>query len=280
MKKHLGLSLGLIVGLCGIFSWSAAAVADVHSESDSTPLVGVYTSVFGGGGSMMSGVDLVELATALYDTSLGGPIAVNAKGSSKSSAFWLVGGNIGFNWFTKPLNQTGINVSPSIELEGLYIGQHKIIGPHQVFPDHIHQLSFPTDIGIGLVNMVFDFSHKNWSKYHGYVGVGWGAAVVSISNAKATQISPAEPGINHFSGDSKDSGLAFAVQPKIGLLFDCNSRISLFAEYRFIYLSGSDYQFGSTVATGDLHHVVTTDWTVKIGSQLLNIGVVGLRFKL
>ncbi len=268
------------MGLCGIFPWNAEAVEDVRLESDSTPLVGVYASVFGGGGSMMSGVDLVLLATALYDTDHGGPIAVNGKGSSKSSSFWLVGGNFGFNWFTKPLNQAGVNISPSIELEGLYIGQHKIIGSHQKFPDHIHHVTLPTDIGVALVNMVFDFSFKRQSKYHGYLGVGWGAAVISISKAKDIQTSPYEPGINHFSGDPNDSGVTFAVQPKIGFLFDCNSRISLFAEYRFIYLSASDYQFGSTVATGGLSHVTTTDWLVKMGSQFLNIGVLGLRFKL
>ncbi len=281
MKKHSSLRYFLIAGLSCILSQSAGAFADASVEPKPTPLTGLYVSAFGGGGSMMSGVDLVQLATALYDTDHGGPIPVNAKGSSKSSSFWLVGGNIGYNWFTKPLNLTGFNVSPSIELEGLYIGQHTIKGPHQnnkssTLPKHIFKLTLPTDIGAALVNMVFDFSHQNCPKLHGYLGLGWGAAVVSISKAKAIQTTPPES-VNHFSGDPSDSCIAFVAQPKIGMLFDCNSTISLFAEYRFLYISDTDYQFGSTVATG---HVATTNWLLKMGSQLMNIGVVGIRFKM
>jgi len=239
-------------------------------------------SVYGGGGSMLSGVALTQLATALYDTDHGGPIAVNAKGSSKSSGCWLVGGNIGYNWFTKPLSQTGFNVSPSIELEGLYIGQHKITSPRlnnkfSRLPIHLFEIVLPIDMGVALVNMVFDFNHKNCPSLHGYLGVGWGAAVISISNAKSCQTVPLESGINHYGGDPSDTGLSFAAQPKIGLLFDCASRVSLFGEYRFIYLSDSDYQFGSTIAST---HVATTDWLLKMGPQLFNIGIFGIRYRL
>ncbi len=287
----------LLTALYCLFFQNTSAFADMRSEPDPIPLVGLvgkgldsanpihyplYMGVYGGGGSMMSGVDLTQLATALYDTSHGGPIAVNATGVSQSSGFWLVGANIGYNWFTKPLSQTGFNISPSIELEGLYIGQHTITGPYQNntysrLPEHIFQLVLPIDIGVALVNMVFDFNHKNYPKLHGYLGLGWGAAIPSIANAKAYQIIPAEPGVNHFSGDPSDTALAFAAQPKIGLLFDCNSRVSVFGEYHFLYLSNTDYQFGSTIAGG---HVATTDWLLKMGPQLFNIGIFGIRFKL
>lgn len=282
MKKIFKINAFLVTGLYCLFFQNASTFADTRSEPDPTPLVGLYMSVYGGGGSMMSGVDLTQLATALYDTDHGGPIAVDAKGSSKSSGFWLVGANIGYNWFTKPLSQTGFNISPSIELEGFYIGQHTITGSHQNnkysrLPEHIFKITLPIDIGVALVNMVFDFNHKNCPKLHGYLGLGWGAAITSISNGKAYQTTPPEAGINHFSGDPNDSGLAFAAQPKIGLSFDCNSRISLFGEYRFLYLSDTDYQFGSTIASG---HVETTNWLLKVGPQLFNIGIFGIRFKL
>lgn len=265
-----------------LFCQSKVCFADVSSQENTRPLTGVYLGIYGGGGATMSGVDLTQLATALYDTDQGGPIAVNAKGSSNSSGFWLVGGTLGYNWFTKRLNQRNFIVSPSIELEGFYIGQHNIIGSHQNnkytrLPKHVFKLKLPINIGAGLVNMVFDFSSKSYSKLHGYLGIGFGAAVISISNGKAYQTTPKEPGINHFSGDSSDTGLAFAVQPKLGFLFDCNSWFSLFGEYRFLYLSNTDYQFGSTIADG---HVATTDWTLKVGSQLSNIGIFGIRFKL
>ncbi|MBM3198611.1 MAG: hypothetical protein FJZ58_05085 [Chlamydiae bacterium] len=282
MKKLCRSSFSVLAGLCYLTFQNTQAFADTHPEVDSTPLVGLYMSVYGGGGAMMSGVSLTQLATALYDTEAGGPIAVNAKGSSKSSGFWLVGANIGYNWFTKPLAQTGFRISPSIELEGFYIGQHTIIGPYQNnkhtrLGKHIFEINLPINIGAALVNMVFDFNHRNCPKLHGYLGLGWGAAVTSISQATAYQTTPPEHGINHFSGDPNDTGLAFAAQPKIGLLFDCSSRVSLFGEYRFLYLSNTDYQFGSTIADG---HVATTDWIVKIGPQLLNIGILGIRVKL
>ncbi len=270
-----------IAGLFTLLCHNTASFADSQVETNPTPLTGVYASVFGGGGSMMSGVSLVQLATALYDKDDGGPVAVNAKGSSNSSSFWLVGGNIGYNWFTKPVSSMGFNVSPSIELEGLYIGQHKIKGSHQNNKDasftHIFKLTLPADTGVGLVNMVFDFCHQSCPKLHGYIGAGLGIGLTSISNAKAIQTTPPEPGINHFKGDSSDEGLSLAVQPKLGMLFDCSSRISLFAEYRFLYLSNSNYEFGSTTVPG---HVATTSWLLKMGSQLMNIGVVGIRFKL
>lgn len=72
----------LIAAVCCTLAQNVPAFADTLSEPDPTPLVGMYAGIYGGGGSMMSGVELVQLATALYDTDHGGPIAVNAKGSS------------------------------------------------------------------------------------------------------------------------------------------------------------------------------------------------------
>lgn len=160
MKKLLKTQALLLAGFYCLVFHHTFTYADTHSELKPTPLVGLYTSVYGGGGSTMSGIHLTELATALYDAEHGGPIAVNAKGSSNSSGFWFVGGNIGYNWFTKSLNQSGLNVSPSIELEGFYIGQHTITGPYlnnkySRLPEHVFKVTLPIDMGVALTNMVF-----------------------------------------------------------------------------------------------------------------------------
>lgn len=278
MWRKLFQNVFLTMGGC--FAFLQHASADVKKEKP-TPLTGLYMNFYGGGGAVMSGIDIVQQATALYDTDHGGPIAVNAKGTSDGRGFWLVGGSIGYNWFTMPLNQSKVNMSAAIELEGFYIGQHTIKAPHQnnkysALPSHIFSLSLPVSMGGALVNMVFDFSTRDYAKWHGYFGVGWGSAVVTIDHAKAVQIVPSEPGVNHFSGDSGDSSVAFIAQPKIGMIFDCNSWMSIFGEYRFLYVSDTDYQFGSTISPG---HVTTTNWLLKMGPQLSNIGIFGIRFK-
>lgn len=51
----------------------------------------------------------------------------------------------------------------------------------------------------------------------------------------------------------------------------------MFLEYRFLYLSASDYTFGSTVY---LTHIATTNWDVKIGSQYYNMATAGIQFDL
>ncbi|WP_415075215.1 hypothetical protein [Legionella sp.] len=109
------------------------------------------------------------------------------------------------------------------------------------------------------------------------MGVGIGSAIVSVSGASAIQLSPPEPGLNHYNSHASNTAFAFAAQPKIGVNFDIGSRASIFAEYRFLYLSSTDYTFGSTVAAG---HPATSPWLVNIKSQYYNMGTVGINFDL
>lgn len=274
MKTSFNIQSLLMLGMCGTFACNATA----YSEQN----VGLYASVLGGGGWMPSGVPLFQLATALYSDADGGPLAVNATGTADSSSFWVIGVQIGYSWVTKPFFQEKFCLTPSIELEGLYLGRHDINGrymnnKYSRLPQHVFDITLPMEAEVALVNMVFNFQHECWQRWQGYVGLGWGVAHTSVSNADAEQIIPTEAGVNHFDGDSSVAGLAVAVQPKIGVLYNCNSNLSFFAEYRFLYLSDTVYQFGSTVAL-NADHVPTTDWKVTMGSQPLNIGLVGIRY--
>ena len=282
MKAPFNIQSLLVLGMCGTFACNATAHSEHNVEFVSTPLVGLYASVLGGGGWMPSGVRLFQLATALYTEADGGPLAVNASGTADSSDFWLVGAQIGYSWVTKSFGNSKYCFSPSVELEGLYLGRHDIKGrymdnKYSRLPQHVFDITLPMEAEVALVNMVFSFQHECWQRWQGYVGLGWGVAHTSVSNADAEQIIPAEAGVNHFDGDSSAASLALAFQPKIGVLYNCNSNLSFFAEYRFLYLSDTDYQFGSTIAL-NADHVPTTDWKVTMCPQPINIGLVGIRY--
>jgi hypothetical protein len=239
----------------------------------------IYAGVFGGGGAVTSG-DISQFGTAFYFEAAGGPLAVNAFGTSESSSMGMVGGHIGFAW---PNNMTAHwSVTPAVELEGYYVGGAEIEG-HDIgndtirLPEHDFLVTYPLKTGVFLVNAVLNANNSIFGKFTPYVGVGIGSAVVSISDATATQLSPAEPGINHYNSDPDDTAVAFAAQPKIGVHFAISPYANVFAEYRFLYLSETDYTFGSTMALG---HVATAPWLVKIKSQHYNMGTLGIEFDL
>ena len=145
------------------------------------------------------------------------------------------------------------------------------------FTEHDFRVTYPLHAGVFLVNALLHANPSHFEKFHPYVGVGAGTAVLSISGANSTQKTPAEPGLNHYNSGTNDTSLAFAAQPKIGLAFQLNQSTNVFAEYRFLYLSTSDFTFGSSVYPT---HVATSNWDVKIGSQHYNMGTIGIRYDL
>lgn len=239
----------------------------------------IYVGVFGGGGEV-SGGDISQYGTAFYLEAAGGPLAVNAFGTSKSSSTGMIGGHIGFAW----QNIMGVHlpITPAIELEGYYMGGAEITG-HDIsndttrLPEHDFLVSYPLKTGVFLVNAVLNASNSIFGNFRPYVGIGIGSAVVAVSGASATQLRPAEPGVNHYNANTDDTAVAFAAQPKVGVYFDLSPHTSIFVEYRFLYLSHTNYTFGSTVAVG---HVATAPWLVSIKPQHYNMGTVGIDFDL
>lgn len=250
----------------------------------------IYVGAFGGGGSVTSG-NLYQQGTALYPYGSDsgyinnkGPLAVNAEGASNSDSGWFVGGHVGYRWPAKSLNHIGSNwtFAPASELEGYYLGGTTIQGDDlnnatARLVEHYFHVTYPLQTGVFLVNAVLNANHSALERFHPYVGVGAGAAVISISGANSTQKVPSEPDINHYNSDSSDTSTAFAAQPKMGVSFDLSQHTSMFMEYRFLYLAASNYTFGSTSYPT---HVATTNWDVKIGSQYYNMGSIGLQFDL
>ncbi|WP_019215497.1 porin family protein [Legionella tunisiensis] len=258
---------------------TSAAYSGAMGPVTIEPTSRIYLGVFGGGGAVSS-TDISQYGTAFLFENLGGALAVNSFGKANSSSMGMVGGHIGFAW----PNHVGVHlpITPAIELEGYYIGGAKLKG-HDInnetirLPEHDFFVRYPLKTGVALVNAVLNVDHSLFGNVKPYVGVGIGSAVVSISGASSVQLSPAEPGLNHYNADPDDKAVAFAVQPKVGLRYDFSSQASFFAEYRFLYLSETNYTFGSTIQTG---HPVTAPWLVKIKPQYYNMGTVGIDFDL
>lgn len=240
-----------------------------------TSSVKVYVGVFGGAGALSSG-DMTQYGTALFPIDQGGPLAVDSFGRHDSSSMGMVGGHIGFAWPSAALNWP---VSPAVELEGFYMGGVKVEG-HDIsnnterLSEHDFLVHYPLKTGVFLVNAVLNANDGMFGNFKPYIGVGIGSAVQSVSGASSIQVAPPEA-VNHYNGNPDDKAIAFAVQPKIGVHYDLGSRASVFAEYRFVYLSETSYTFGSTVAAG---HAVTTPWSVTMGPQYYNMGTIGIDF--
>ncbi len=219
-----------------------------------------------------------------YPHILGGALAVNARGVSERASGWLAGGHIGYHWPMRTLNHidASVTVSPAIELEGYYIGDIAVEG-YEInnntarLIEHDFLVTIPMQTGVFLTNFILEFNSSHFQKIHPYLGVGAGIAVISVSGATSIQTSPPEP-FNHYNSDTNDTNASFAVQPKVGISFSLNNTTNLFAEYRFLYLSSSDYTFGSTVYPGP--HVPTSNWHVRVHSKYYNFGTVGLQYDL
>ncbi|MBI5447094.1 MAG: hypothetical protein HY939_00005 [Gammaproteobacteria bacterium] len=254
---------------------------NVYAEvTTSKPLpADIYIGGFAGGGSSTY-VDLAQHGTALYSPGKGGPLSVNAYGKSDANASWIAGAHIGYKWaaFTDQNNRRW-NFVPAAELEAYYLGNtltgNNLNNETDRLAQHDFRVSFPMHTGVFLANAVLNVNHATLQKFHPYVGVGVGTAIISISGANSTQTTPAEPGINHYNSDPNASAWAFAAQPKIGVSFELANKTSLFVEYRFLYLSPNHYTFGSTQYST---HVGTTDWNVTMGPLCYNMGTIGIQF--
>lgn len=269
----------LFAGLLCAFSSS-----QVFSGTMGTPLPcssgKAYLSVFGGAGSS-NDISLRQFGTAFFLESAGGPLAVNAFGSGNSGTVGLVGGQVGYQWPELLLNVNALSgITPAAELEGYYIGKstfngHDINNDTVRLDEHDFFVSYPVKTGVFLINAIANFNAATQARFHPYVGLGFGTAILSISNADSTQVSPPEVGVNHYNSSTRSSDTAFAGQFKVGLNIDLTEHLNIFGEYRWLYLSSTDYTFGSTVYPD---HAATSSWQVRFGAQNYNMGALGIRY--
>jgi opacity protein-like surface antigen len=277
-EMNKAISYPLLVGIFYVLSSSEGNAGTMGPLS--TPEK-IYIGVFGGAGASTK-IDISQFGTAFFTELAGGPLAVNAFGRADSSTVGFVGGHVGYQWLEKSLNlfNSLSGLTPAVELEGYYLGKNTFTG-HDLnnnterLPEHDFLVTYPMNAGVFLVNAVANFNLSNLPKFHPYIGAGIGASILSISDADATQVAPAEVGVNHYNSKPSNTDTTFAAQVKAGLSFAFNENISMFGEYRWLHLSNSSYTFGSTVFPG---HAATSSWSVELGSQNYNLGAVGLRY--
>lgn len=235
-----------------------------------------YLGVFGGAGSATS-EDTSQHGTAFLTT--GGPLAVNAYGQADSNTAGIGGAHLGYKWRSFDNSGSKWALTPALELEGYYLGltQNGIDLDNNTvrLDEHEFAVSYPMDNGVFLLNGVLNFNNLGWGSVTPYMGGGLGAAIISISGAESTQVAPAEPGVNHYNSDTNASDWTFAAQYKVGLNFNISPQASIFAEYRFLYLSPTSYTFGSTQYPT---HAPTTNWNVQLDSMYYNMGTIGIHY--
>lgn len=243
----------------------------------------IYAGVFGGGGSS-NDTSIKQFGTAFFTEAAGGPLAVNAFGVATRNKMGFVGGQVGYQWTETTLSLFNAlsGIAAATELEGYYLGKGKFSG-HDLnnntsrLPEHDFFVTYPVKTGVFLINAVATFNFATQPRFKPYAAAGIGAGVLSINNATAIQIAPPEVGVNHYNSNTKSSDAVFAGQLKAGLAVDLTENFSVFGEYRWIYLSSSNYNFGSTVYP---NHAVTSSWLVRLGSQTYNTGALGLRYSI
>lgn len=267
MKLKIASSIFLCVLIAPAFA----------SYASKSTLPKFYIGAFGGGGSSNT-FNVGQFGTAYYAEADGGPLAVNAFGQLGSESSSFFGLQLGYQAPAILLSSSSQwTLGPAVELEGYSMNnstfQGTIVNNTTRAPEHNFDVSYPMSRTILLGNAVLNFNTPRFF-IHPYIGFGIGDAIIRISGADSTQVSPPEAGVNHYNSNSSDSTSAFAGQIKLGLSYDINNYVSLFADYRWLYLASTDFLFGSTVYTD---HVATSSWQVKMDAQRYNLGNVGIR---
>lgn len=237
----------------------------------------IYLGVYGGAGST-NHINVFQYGTAFTPD---GPLAVNAIGDTNTPTQGIVGGQFGYQWMDVPFLSTCWSFAPAFELEGYYIGKNnfraELINNAPVLGEHDFENTFPMDVGVFLTNAVLTLNNSNYQRYHPYVGVGVGGALIRIRDAQSLQEAPVEPGINHYNENPSDKDATFAGQVKAGLNMNICAHTNLFVEYRGLFLGNTHYLFGSTEYPD---HPVTTNWAVSMNFHTYSMGAVGLQFSI
>ncbi len=265
------LTLAFIASLMAV----PAVAGDWHAAELEKPALarGVYVGAFGGGG-WGSSIDFAQQGTAYFIEAQGGPLAVNARGSTDSGGVGFVGGQVGYEFAHNAL------MLPAFELEGFYLSTGKRSGtansPTDRLDEHTFNDSFKINNAVFLANMVVNFPTA-WHGVIPYVGGGIGAARVAANSADSLQIAPPEEGVNHFNSNTDSEAWTFAAQFKAGARLPLGSNAYLFGEYRYLYIGSTTQTYGSTVYPG---HAATSPWTVSLdaASYSLATGGIGINF--
>lgn len=242
-----------------------------------------YIGAFGGE-LFSNSPEMRQTGTAFFPDDDGGPLAVDTRGdSNKTTAPGFGGVQLGYAWRQCPfhIGCSDWTLTPAIEAEAFFYSERRrgvLINIAQArLDEHDFHDSFNLYAQVYVGNAVFTLNSCCFGRFAPYVGIGIGAAHLSAQKANSLQVSPPEPGINHFNAKRNDSDWTLAVQAKAGIQYCICECLRLFVEYRFLSLDPSRYTFGSTVYPT---HVPTSTWDVDLGHLLYNGFALGIQFDL
>jgi opacity protein-like surface antigen len=231
---------------------------------------------FGGFGGWIFpyNVTVTQMGTAFFTEASGGPLPVAAKGTASGRTKGVGGLHIGYEWMHEM--SPGFRLAPALELEGTYFAntanKADVVNPTDRLEAHEFIDTLPMRVGTLLANGILEYNTDYISPY---VGVGVGVGFVSIRGVDSLQIDPMEAGINHFNSDSSAYNTVFATQAKAGLRYRFLQHYRISAEYRYLYLTSSDFTFGFTNYPD---HVATSSWVVKLNGMGYNLVTFGIDF--
>ncbi len=135
-----------------------------------TPGRNVYVGVFGGGGSRSSST-VSQFGTAFFPEAVGGPMAIDATGSTSSGGVGFVGAHLGYEW------SYGAYLQPALEIEGFHLAGNQqratLVNPTARLEEHAFDTTFPTRTTVLLANMVVGF-RTPYQSITPYIGGGIG----------------------------------------------------------------------------------------------------------
>lgn len=255
---------------------------------------GLYLGVFGGGGAINDS-SMSQASTAYKRKGVAGEthtydLQVSVQGKTHTDTAGFGGLHVGYEFSEIPFGQDW-GLRPALEFEGYYVttSQTAQLVNSQIEPTvgdlkysvpagtHSFANSYNYDIGVLLANAVFSVKTP-WSNHiFPYIGAGVGANISAKRSADSKQLTPvAEPTINHFNADDNGSRSGFAAQGKAGIRAEIIDNLSLFAEYRFLYASESNYTFGPTFYP--TVHADTAEWGNHFGSTKMHSGAFGIDY--
>lgn len=276
-KSYLSLMLALV----SLSTLSSSLIA--QDCCDPCALNRIYVGGFGG---MLysNSTKVYQMGTAFFEEASGGPLAVDARGKTKSASGGFGGAQIGYEWTQCPL---GIGCSdwtlvPALEVEAYWYSHHKkghLLNRTDTdrLPEHDFLDSFHMNNTVLLANTVLSLNHSCFGPFSPYVGGGIGAVHISLTNADSLQVAPPEPGINHFNSKRDDTTWAFAAQVKAGVRYNFCEAFHIFGEYRYLFVDSSNYILGSTVYPTHAH---TSPWNVKVKNIQYNAFAFGIQYDL
>lgn len=249
---------------------SGFLVTSAFAESGGTAAAReLYFGVFGGGGASGGG-HVTQRGTVYFIEAQGGPLSVNATGKANSGG-GLFGMQFGHEWSRGSL-------LAAFELEGLYLPGRRVSArlENSASPGRVDEQTFDDSFDMSSVvimpNLVVGFPRRS-PGVTPYIGGGIGLARVDISGANSIQVSPTEPGINHFNSGTDSSAWTFAAQIKTGVRWALGDGAYVFGEYRFLYVDATDQDFGPTAYPA---HAPTSDWRVRFGDTSRHILTAGI----